>query len=103
MGAAAPSPGLTAKPGATALFQFYTGSQSIVRKDRIHLWPRSEYAAFGADGPFCSEFTGYFEAVWHAMFGEPLSQWPREHDPSLPLYLKWGTISLFSLGDEGVI
>lgn len=101
--AAEPRPGLTTRDGATTLFQFYTGSQSVVRKDRILAWSRDEYATFMADGPFCSEFTGYFEAVWHAMFGEPMSQWPREHDPSLPLYLKWSVLSLYSYGDEGVV
>jgi len=98
-----PGPGLTSRPGATRMFQFYTGSQSIVRKDRILTWPREEFATFMEDGPFCSEFTGYLEAVWHAMFGEPMSQWPREHDPSLPLYLKWSVLSIYSYGDEGVV
>lgn len=89
--------------GASEVFQFYTGSQSMVRSDRIRAWPREWYAAMGANGAFCSEFSGYFEAVWHVMFGEPLSQWPREDDPRLPLFLKWGVPTKYSYGDERVI
>lgn len=89
--------------GGSSVFQFYTGSQSVVHKDRIRLWPKAELEAFSVDGWFCSEFSGFFEAAWHIMFGEPLSQWPRERDPSLPLILKWGVPTLFSYGDEGVI
>jgi len=80
--------------GASAFFQFYTGSQSVVHKDRIRAWQRADFMTLGADGPFCSEFSGYFEGVWHVMFGEPLSQWPRERDPALPLYLKWSIPTL---------
>eukprot|EP00931_Biecheleriopsis_adriatica_P104672 TRINITY_DN79315_c0_g1_i1.p1 TRINITY_DN79315_c0_g1~~TRINITY_DN79315_c0_g1_i1.p1 ORF type:complete len:677 (-),score=126.76 TRINITY_DN79315_c0_g1_i1:7-1998(-) len=88
---------------ATAVFQFYTGSQSIVRKDRLKWWPREEVQAFAEDGVWCSDTTGLFEAVWHRMFGEPLSQYTRERDPSLPLYLKWEVPTMLSFGDEGVI
>jgi len=100
-----PAAALMAPPlaGANAYFRMYTGSQSVVSKDRILAWPKAELAALGADGPFCSEHSGLFEAVWHSMFGEPLSQWPRERDPRLPLYLKWGVSTLFSFGDEGVV
>jgi len=89
--------------GGSQFFQCYTGSQSVVRKDRIQLLSKDWLAAMAADGPLCSNYTGYFEAVWHAMFGDPLAQWPRERDPRLPLYLKWGVRSMFSYGDEGVV
>jgi len=89
--------------GANSVFQFYTGSQSVVRRDRLRAWPRAALAALGADGVWCSDFTGYIEAVWHAMFGEPLSQWPRDADPRLPLYLKWSVPTKYSYGDEHVI
>lgn len=98
-----PAPIGPADGGASAVFQMYTGSQAIVHKDRLRLWPRASYEELAADGAFCSEFTGQFEAVWHAMFGEPLSQWPRERDPSLPLFLKWAIPTFYSYGDEGVI
>eukprot|EP00928_Gymnodinium_smaydae_P055182 TRINITY_DN38777_c0_g1_i1.p1 TRINITY_DN38777_c0_g1~~TRINITY_DN38777_c0_g1_i1.p1 ORF type:complete len:655 (+),score=80.87 TRINITY_DN38777_c0_g1_i1:57-2021(+) len=93
----------TVHPDASAVFQFYTGSQSVVREDRLRRWPLKEYQTFAADGVFCQRFTGLFEAVWHRMFGEPLSQHTRESDPSLPLYLKWETLTMYSNGDEGVI
>lgn len=102
-GAGVPAPLGPAAAGASALFQMYTGSQSIVHKERIRAWPRDSFRDLGADGAFCAEFSGQFEAIWHAMFGEPLSQWPRERDPSLPLYLKWAVPTMFSYGDEGVI
>jgi len=96
--------GLTVRAGEVgAHFRSYTGSQAIVRRDRLRLIPKSWYAEFAADGAFCSNYTGLFEAIWHAMFGEPLAQWPRETDPSLPLYLKWGIPTMYSFGDEGVI
>ncbi|CAJ1438838.1 unnamed protein product [Effrenium voratum] len=71
------------KADASGDFQFYTGSQSIVRKDRLQWWPLEEIQTFAADGIWCSDTTGLFEAVWHRMFGEPLSQHPRGHDPAL--------------------
>lgn len=88
---------------ASDVFQFYTGSQSVVRRDRLRAWPREQLAAFGSEGEFCTEMSGYYEAAWHRMFGEPLSQWPRELDPRLPLHLKWGVRTKYSYGDEGVI
>jgi len=98
-----PSPPGPSIAGASAHFQMYTGSQSVVHRERLRLWPRARYEEFAEDGAFCSQFTGQFEAVWHAMFGEPLSQWTRERDPSLPLFLKWGVPTITSFGDEGVI
>jgi len=89
--------------GGDALFQLYTGSQSVVHRDRIRAWSKSKLAALGADGEFCSKYSGLYEAVWHAMFGEPLAQLPRERDPRLPLYLKWMILTFYSSGDEGVI
>eukprot|EP00439_Symbiodinium_sp_Y106_P033913 s7236_g4.t1 len=93
----------TTKPDANLLFQFYTGSQSVVRKDRLRWWPREEIEAFAADGVWCSDTTGLVEAVWHRLFGEPLSQHARQEDPALPLFLKWGIPTFFSYGDEGVV
>jgi len=98
-----PPPAVPPSVGASNLFQMYTGSQSVVHKDRIRVVSRETYAALGADGPFCSKYSGLFEAVWHVMFGEPLSQWPREQDPALPVYLKWGVPTIYSFGDESVI
>lgn len=102
---AAGGPGHTApeRGGERALFQLYTGSQSVVHRDRARLWSRAELAALAADGPFCSKFSGFYEAVWHAMFGEPLAQPPREGDARLPMFLKWGIPTLYSYGDEGVV
>eukprot|EP00428_Durinskia_dybowskii_P051950 CAMPEP_0170328426 /NCGR_PEP_ID=MMETSP0116_2-20130129/65118_1 /TAXON_ID=400756 /ORGANISM="Durinskia baltica, Strain CSIRO CS-38" /LENGTH=60 /DNA_ID=CAMNT_0010581539 /DNA_START=18 /DNA_END=197 /DNA_ORIENTATION=- len=48
-------------------FQCYTGSQAIVHKDRILLWPRERLAALGADGEFCSVHTGNYECAWHVL------------------------------------
>ncbi|CAK8986558.1 KH domain-containing protein [Durusdinium trenchii] len=101
---AAPAAGVAhGKADASHVFQFYTGSQAIVRKDRLQWWPLQELRIFGADGVWCSNTTGLFEAVWHRMFGEPLSQHPREHDPDVPLYLKWGIPTWYSFGDEETI
>ncbi|CAE7584282.1 unnamed protein product [Symbiodinium sp. CCMP2456] len=99
----------TTKPDANLLFQFYTGSQSVVRKDlkgggsafdvcearsqakprarkdRLRWWPRAEIEAFAADGVWCSDTTGLVEAT--STLG--------------PLFLKWGIPTFFSYGDEG--
>ena len=85
----------TTKPDANLLFQFYTGSQSVVRKDprlqplstsvklaaqspkakaaalrqdRLRWWPREEIEAFAADGVWCSDTTGLVEA-WSSNLG----------------------------------
>mmetsp|Transcript_19954 Transcript_19954/g.46426 ORF Transcript_19954/g.46426 Transcript_19954/m.46426 type:complete len:666 (-) Transcript_19954:36-2033(-) len=96
-------PGADTARGASSKFQSYMGSHAIVHKDRIRLRSREEYANLAADLQFCSDATGQMEALWHAFFGEPLSQWPRELDPRLPLFLKWGVQTLYHYGDEGVI
>eukprot|EP00929_Paragymnodinium_shiwhaense_P057748 TRINITY_DN28908_c0_g1_i1.p1 TRINITY_DN28908_c0_g1~~TRINITY_DN28908_c0_g1_i1.p1 ORF type:complete len:566 (+),score=86.76 TRINITY_DN28908_c0_g1_i1:113-1810(+) len=93
-----PRPG---EPGAP--FRLYTGSQSIIRADRIRSRPKSDYVGHAAALEFCSEHTGLYEAVWHYMFGEPLAQWPRASDPGVALYLKWRGFTWFFFGDEGVI
>ena len=50
------------KDDASGVFQFYTGSQSIVRKDRLQWWPLAEIESFAADGVWCCSTTGLFEA-----------------------------------------
>eukprot|EP00435_Cladocopium_sp_Y103_P002509 s1277_g1.t1 len=80
------------------VFPFY-----VLFQDRLQWWPLDEIESFAADGVWCSSTTGLFEAVWHRMFGEPLSQYSRESDPALPLYLKWEIPTFFSYGDEEVI
>lgn len=75
----------------------------MVHRDRILAWRREHLSALAADLESCSKNTGNYEMVWHAMFGEPLSQPARDKDPRLLMRLRWSVDTKYSPGDEYVV
>jgi len=82
---------------------FYVASQYLVRADRIVQNPKAYFEYLLEDLPWLTRTSGFFEAAWHVMLGEPLHTPERSANPELPLALKWGLWTKISYGKDGVI
>lgn len=82
---------------------FYVASQVVVSGSKLVQNPLSYYEYLYEDLPWLTRTSGYFEAAWHVVLGEPLHTPERSLNQELPLALKWGLWTKMSYGKDRVI